>query len=57
MCETEPSERRVRRRERGRTGIGTDRELLELQLLLLNEEDEEERRVLIRGLCRVSREV
>ena len=41
------------RRERGRAGIGTDREELE-QLLLM---EEEERRVLIRGLCRVSREV
>ena len=45
MCATEPSERRLRRRERGRAGIGTDREVEELF-----REEIDERRVLSREL-------
>ena len=56
LWETEPSERRLRRRERGRAGIGTDREEVEALLqeevggLLQEEEKEEEKRVLSREL-------
>ena len=56
MDETEPSDRRVRRRERGRAGIGRERELEE-ELFEEKEEEEEElleeeeeRIVLRRGL-------
>ena len=46
MDETEPSDRRVRRRERGRAGIGRERELEE-ELFEEKEEEEEEEEELL----------
>ena len=46
MDETEPSDRRVRRRERGRAGIGRERELEEELFEEKEEEDEEEEELL-----------
>ena len=51
-CETEPSDRRARRRLRGRAGTGRDK----LEVEVDGEEVEESSRVLRRGLWRVRRE-
>ena len=51
-CETVPSDRRERRRWRGRAVIGKDREVVMVEGLVV----EEENKALMKGLWRVRRE-